>query len=284
MMRTIGFFLLAVVAVGAAFGLGWRQRGETIPPPPPPDVTASPALDSLDVRARHLRGRLERLRTATSEEENALRPPRTPRYRVHLGWADSLGVPPVGGEAELSGHLRSGALVPLVDTEHYVVRTLEHSKPFVTPLLRDRLAEAGRLFHRELTEAGLPPYRFTISSALRTADLQRDLGRRNRNATSGTSSHEYGASVDIVTFRFAPPRSSDSLSVRYSDPHAERAERYWADVRVEAARARWDHLFGPLTRAMGAMQDREHLVVLLEALQPVFHITARVPGDLDDDD
>lgn len=277
MMRTTGLVLLVLVALAGAFVLGWRQRGETIPPPPPPDVTTSPALDSLDARATVLRARLERLTTATPEQENALRRPRTPGYSEHLDWADSLGVQPVDGERELSGHLAAGALVPLADSEHYVVRTLEHSKPFITPLLRARLVEVGRRFQSELADAGLPPYRFTISSALRTADLQRDLGRRNRNAASGTSSHEYGASVDIVSFRFAPPLASDSLIVRYSDPHAERADRYWADVTTEAARARWDHLFGPLTRALGAMQREGRLVVLLEAEQPVFHITAREP-------
>ncbi|HIG74862.1 MAG TPA: hypothetical protein EYQ24_09895 [Bacteroidetes bacterium] len=275
MMRTFGLLLLALVALAAAFALGWRQREARIPPPPPPDVTSSPALDSLDARLATLRARLERLPTATPEEENALRRPRTPSYSVHLEWADSLGVPPLSSESELSARLADGRLVPLVDTEHYVVRTLEHSKPFVTPLLRQRLAELGRRFHAELAAAGLPPYRFAVSSALRTADLQRDLGRRNRNAASGTSSHEYGASVDIVTFRYSPPLAPDSLAVRYSDPHHERAERYLADATAEAARARWDHLFGPLTRAMGAMQRDDRLVVLLEAQQPVFHITAR---------
>ncbi|MEM1056145.1 MAG: DUF5715 family protein [Bacteroidota bacterium] len=278
MKRTFGLVLLGAAVSAAAFALGWHMRGATIPLPPPPDVTASPALDSLDVRARALRARLERLRTATPEEENALRRPRTPSYREHLEWADSLAVQPLSSEQELSRHLRDGTLVPLVDTEHYVVRTLEHSKPFVTPLVLDRLAETGRRFQAELAESGLPPYRFTISSALRTSDLQRDLGRRNRNATSGTSSHEYGASVDIVTFRYAAPLASDSLTVRYSDPHAERADRYLSDVTTEAARARWDHLFGPLTRALGAMQREGRLLVLLEALQPVFHITAREPS------
>lgn len=278
MMRTLGLVLLGLVLLVGAFVFGWRERGKTIPPPPPPDVTTSPALDSFDVAATRLRAQLERLRTATPEEENALRRPQTPGYDTHLEWADSLGVQPLSSERELSTHLADGTLVPLVDTPYYVVRTLEHSKPFVTPLLLDRLAEAGRRFQADLADAGLPPYRFTISSALRTADLQDDLGRRNRNATSGTSSHEYGASVDIVTFRFAPPLAPDSLDVRYSDSHAARADRYLTDTTTEAARARWDHLFGPLTRTMGAMQREERLVVLLEAEQPVFHITAREPS------
>ena len=277
MMRVLGVVLLIVVVGAAAFALGWRERERRIPPPPPPDVTSSPALDTLDARTTALRAAIERLAVPTPDQENALRRPRTPSYRNHLEWADSLGVDPITSERELSGHLAEGVLVPLMDTEHYVVRTLEHSKPFITPLLRARLAEAGRRFHSDLREAGLPLYRFTITSALRTADLQRDLGRRNRNATSGTSSHEYGVSVDIVNFRYAPPLAPDSISVQYSDPHAHRANRLLADAITEAARARWDHLFGPLARTLGAMQREDKLLVLLEAEQPVFHITTRTP-------
>ena len=64
-------------------------------------------------RLATLRARLERLPTATPEEENALRRPRTPSYSVHLEWADSLGVPPLSSEPELSARLADGRLVPL---------------------------------------------------------------------------------------------------------------------------------------------------------------------------
>lgn len=274
-MRAFGFALLLVIASGLAFVLGWQQREQRVPPP---TVYTSPALDTLDARTTALRAALERLRAPLSEEENALRPPRTPRYSEHLLWADSLAVQPLAGEAQLGRYLASGELVPLVDTEHYVVRTLSHSKPFITPALREDLAEIGRRFHARLAEAGVPPYRYTISSALRTADLQQDLGRRNRNATSGTSSHEYGASVDIVTFRYAPPLATDSIYVPFADPHVARANRLLTEATDEAAKARWDHLFGPLTRVLGSMQRENRLVVLLEAEQPVFHITHRQPN------
>ena len=278
MARTLGFTLLLVVIGAMAFALGWREREKRVPPRPP-DAITSPALDTLDSRTRRLRASLERLRPPLPEEENVLRRPRTPRYSEHLDWADSLGVQPLGSERELGQLLASGRLVPLVDNEYYVVRMLTHSKPFITPELREDLAETGRRFQAELAQAGLPPYRFTISSALRTADLQRDLGRRNRNAASGTSSHEYGASVDIVTFRYAyTPAADDSIAVPYPDPHVDRANRLLVDIFDEAARARWDHLFGALARSLGSMQRDDRLLVLLEAEQPVFHVTHREPS------
>ena len=274
--------LAALLLLGAAVGLGWVLREQTLPPPPPPpaDLGARPAWDSLDARLGAVRARLERTPQPTSDEENALRRPRTPSYRLHLAWADSLGVPPVGGERELAGHVRAGQLVPLQDTEFYQVRTLEHSKPFVIPELAEALDELGRRFQARLDARGLPRYRFVISSALRTADLQNDLRSSNRNATSGTSSHEYGASVDVVTFRYAlQPSAADTFAV--SDPDLGRAQRAYSRGADDLGRAYWDALFGELTRTMRAMQDDERLVVLLEAEQPVFHITARGAGDLD---
>lgn len=274
--------LPALAALALGLGLGWALRGPAEPerpPPPPPAAGSTPAVDSLDAYVLRLRGRFEQLRETTSEEENRLRRPRTRSYRDHLEMADSLGVPPLRGEADLARHLRSGRLVPLVDTEHYVVRVLEHSKPFVLPGLRDRLRETGERFQARLAQAGLPPYRFTVSSALRTSDLQRALGQTNRNATAGRSSHEYGASADIVYTRFALwPTAADTLGAPPSDPALPRVQRMatrWAD---DLAGAYDDRLFGALTRVLGAMQDEGRLLVLLESEQPVFHVTLDQPG------
>ena len=267
-------FTLAALVLG--LGLGWSLHRQLQPPPPPPPPSAgmTPAVDSLASYVTRLRGRFEQLREPTSGEENRLRRPATPSYTEHLDRADSLGVPPLDTEAELATHLRTGRLVPLVDNEFYVVRILEHSKPFVRPVLRERLDEVGRRFQTALADAGLPPYRVTVSSALRTADLQRDLARTNRNATSGRSSHEYGASVDLVYTRYALwPTASDTLQVPFTDPAIPKAQRLasrWAD---DLAGTYDDRLFGALARVLGEMQDEGLLLVLLEDEQPVFHIT-----------
>lgn len=267
--------LFTAVALVLGVAIGWALH---TPPPPvplaPPIPGDAPAVDSLAAHISRLRGRFEQLRETTSDEENRLRRPRTRSYADHLDMADSLGVEPFSSEAELARHLAAGRLVPLVDNEVYVVRVLEHSKPFVVPALRDRLLEVGRRFQARLADAGLPPYRFTISSALRTADLQRALGQTNRNATSGTSSHEYGASADIVYTRFAGwPTAADTLDVPFADPAHATAQRLatrWAD---DLAGTYDDRLFGALTRVLGEMQDEGELLVLLENEQPVFHVT-----------
>lgn len=273
--------LLSLGALALGIALGWAVRDAAVPPPPPPPPPASearPALDSAEAAVLRLRGRLERLREPTSDEEAALRRPRTPPYRAHLAAADSFGVPPVRGEGDLARHLRAGRLVPLVDNEYYVVRVLEHSKPFVRPALRDRLDEAGRRFQARLAERGLPRYRFTVSSALRTADLQELLGETNRNAAVGRSSHEYGASADIVYTRYAlQPSAADTLRTAAADPDRERAQRVYTRWAHDLAGAYDDRLFGPLTRVLAEMQREGRLLVLLESEQPVFHVTLDQP-------
>ena len=273
MIRALGLVLLVGLAVAGGVALGWTLKPDP-PPPPAPPPGRQPALDALDTLVTARRAALERLPHPTSAEENELRAPRTPRYAEHLEWADSLGVDPLTSESELAAHLASGALVPLVDTEFYVVRVLEHSKPFVLPRLRDELATIGRAFQAELARRGLPPYRFAVSSALRTADLQRDLSRSNRNAAGGTSSHEYGASVDIVTFRYAlQPSPSDSVAVPFRDPQLARAQRWAGQWTDDLGRAHWDGLFGVMVNVLRERQRSGRLLVLLEAEQPVFHIT-----------
>lgn len=267
-MRTA---LASIAAFVVGLAAGWVARDRTQEPPPPPATSAAerPALDTLAATIRRLRGRFEQLREPTAEEEARLRRPRTPSYSRHLDRADALGVPPLSGEGELARHLAAGRLVPLVDTEHYVVRVLEHSKPFVTPLLRERLAEVGQRFQARLAEAGLPAYRLTVSSALRTSSLQRALGESNQNAAVGRSSHEYGASADLVYFRFAGPGAPDPLRTPPADPARALAVR-WTD---DLAGTYDDRLFGVLARILHEMQQEGRLLVLLEDEQPVFHVT-----------
>ncbi len=260
---------------GCALGLaaGWLLFFSESPPPPPSPLETTEALENLEVRLQSTRASFERLQPPTADEENALRRPRTFSYSDHLETADTLGVDPVTGEADINRYLRFGELVPLVENEFYTVMTLEHSAPFVTPALKALLDEIGRRFQAGLAEHNLPVYRFTISSATRTAELQSDLRIGNRNAASGTSSHEFGMSVDIVNFRYAYAQSETDL-IEVSDPVlSERINDQLEETYRAYGGLYWDHLFGQMTRVLGALQREDRVLVLLEAEQPVFHIT-----------
>ncbi len=246
----------------------------------PANAATRAALDSVSARVRAVRARFERVREPLPDEEATLRRPRAAPYRDHLDLADSLGVGPVTSAAEIDRLAAAGRLVPLAESELYTIRILEHSAPFVTPDTRELLDDIGRRFREALDEEGLPRYRLTVSSATRTPAFQEDLRSTNRNATTGTSSHEYGVSFDLVytRWRFAPA-AGDSLARGL--PQQDRLDALFAD-RLDAMGAQYaDRLFGVLTRVLIEVQEDGSALVLLEAEQPVFHVTVarRLAGD-----
>ena len=262
---------LLLVALGAT--AGWLGHDALTPPPAAPPPVATAALDSLDARLARLRAGLERLEAPRPDEDAALRRPATPGYAEHRRLADSLGVAPVTDERALARLVRAGRLVPLVDTDGYVVRVLEHSKPFVTPATRDWLDAVATRFQARLRAAGLPPLRVVVSSALRTADLQADLRRTNRNATGGRSSHEYGVSVDFDYSDFRAPAAVAPLGLPATDRQGQAADRLARLATDDLARAYWVPLSGELLRVLADEQRAERALVLLESEQPVFHVT-----------
>ncbi|MEO1571421.1 MAG: DUF5715 family protein [Bacteroidota bacterium] len=239
------------------------------------DAVLAAALDSLDTVMQRQHAALERIRPLDNEEQRRLRDrPYRPSYSAHLAAGRRLGVAPVSSDTELQQHLEAGRLVPLVDTEHYTVVVLEHSAPFVTPAAIEALAEIGRRFQRRLAEQGLPPFRYAISSALRTGASQADLRKVNRNATSGTSSHEYGTCVDLVYTRyFYHPTAPDSTAAPL-DAFVHRARERETALLTGAY---WDHLSGLMGRVLAEMQAEGTWHVLLEERQPVYHITLNRP-------
>lgn len=173
---------------------------------------------------------------------------------AHVAAAQRNGVGPVRDAAHLTALMDAGRIVELQDsTPYWVVRELDRSRPYVTPGTGRALEEIGRRFQARLDERGLPPFRFEITSALRTGEQQAELRRRNRNASRTTSSHEFGTTFDVAYLGFAAPVTEpqlDSLAVEYA-PHIE----------------------GELGAVLQAMQREGTLLTLRERSQPVFHIT-----------
>ncbi len=170
---------------------------------------------------------------------------------------------------------REGRVVKLADSnDHWVVRRLDSSSPY---LVRDgamALQEIAQRFQRTLARLGAPAYRLELTSALRSAENQESLRRTNVNAAAGESTHQYGTTFDIAYSAFAPPVRP---VVRARIPEAP-----WLSPHLEV-------LAGALTETVGARRSRELMAVLgdvliemqnegkimvtLERLQPVFHVT-----------
>ena len=204
-------------------------------------------------------------------EEEELR-----RYLVpaHLARARALGVRAEGDE-QVAELLRTGRLIELERSSPYwLVRITDELPGYVVPATRTLLAELATRFQRRLGELGLPAYRLEISSALRTAEAQAALRDVNENAAAGVSAHEYGTTVDIAYTAFPPPAElPESLRVEVPAglrPHLERvAALALESVSVRKSRE-LQKILGDVLREA---QDEGIVLVTLERLQPVYHVT-----------
>jgi hypothetical protein len=220
-------------------------------------------------RATEIEERLLPIRLLRPNEEEALR---QFGNTAHLERARALGITPIDTETGLEALIRNRELVRLADsTAHWVVRDLDASIPYVTPDVAVYLHRLGDRFQRSLAEIGLPPYRFEISSVLRTGALQEELRETNENASRGRSSHEYGTTVDISYEAYAAPQQpiqdarNGSLILI-----ADRIEALYLE-RVAARKSR--ELTAILGRLLRKMQEEGLVLVRMERLQPVFHVT-----------
>lgn len=117
--------------------------------------------------------------------------------------------------ARLDSLSDNGILVRIKPNRYYNIRPLTHSVPYLTPEARDLLKLIGIRFQKNLKKAGLPAYKFQISSLLRTVEYQRQLTRVNRNATPSESSHYYATTFDIAYDKY------DRRGCSVSDPEIE---------------------------------------------------------------
>ena len=104
-----------------------------------------------------------------------------------------------------------GILQPIGDSTGYIVQSMNYGTPYLHKEAVAMLEEIEERFVKGLKEANLPKAQFVISSASRTEEQQDRLRGRNRNATKGTSSHSYGASIDIP--RVIGTRCSESRTI-----------------------------------------------------------------------
>lgn len=212
-------------------------------------------VDSVDRALRKVRGLTREERAALRQDVNA----------TQLAVAQSGGVR-ASGEAEIARLRRSGRLVELEDTTSYwVLRDLTYSVPFSTPSARGMLLEASRRFQARMGELGLPRFRLTVTSVLRTDESQADLRQGNPNAAAGVSTHEYGTTMDISHIRFAPPAAEPGLPPEL----AQLQDSLMGDVAKRHASA----LQGELGRVLGEMRKEGKVKVMMERQQPVYHTT-----------
>lgn len=122
----------------------------------------------------------------------------TKEYDNHLVAGENNGFGLIESEEHFQKLINDNKLMPINRGSGYQVDKLTHSHPYVTPRSKTILEELGQAFQVSANEESY----FTITSVTRTPEQQQNLRKRNKNATSGISSHSYGVSFDISYIRF----------------------------------------------------------------------------------
>ena len=250
----------------ACIGLGWAWGS-----------SVRSVLAAYDLRLGELATRAETVPLLSADELSQLR---RSRNRKHLDAAQALGVAPIATRAGLdSARVASDSLLWVETGPRYVVWDGEHSDPLLTPSAAASLDTIAVRFAAALAAEGLPTYRFTVSSVLRSAEDQAELRGVNANAASGRSSHEYGTTYDITYKRYSPrptsalpevpgrvprvfrPAVREALAERRDEAHRQLAEDY---------PSRLDAILG---RTLIELEDEGVLITVRERRQPVYHTT-----------
>lgn len=202
---------------------------------------------------------------ATPEMEMNLR-----RYLLldHLRVAEKEGIGLVESDAEVQKLVKDGRLVPArmdEETAAYHFHNVPKENRYLTPRAREGLELIAKRFQDNLAKraSGLPPVRIAISSVLRTTGYQRDLQKKNANA-SFASSHSYGVSFDIfyddyyVKLAAAPAGVPDELRTRLGYLMGDSLMRQFRAVLIET---------------LLELQKDGEIYAILEKNQRCYHVT-----------
>ena len=199
---------------------------------------------------------------------------RRSRNARHVEFAQRLGAASVAARDDVIDQAEAAGLVRIDESPYYWVGNLTYSVPYVTPDAAAVLDSIGVRFQAKLAEYDLPPYKYYISSVLRTQEDQAALRRVNVNASRTTSSHEFGTTFDIQFRRY-----------RYAgDPEAELWEPAYPALKTQFAdelRAFYEtttelypsRMLSLLADTMIELEDEGLLITVMERRQPVFHTT-----------
>ena len=199
---------------------------------------------------------------------------RRSRNAAHVEAAQRLGVASVAARDDVLDQAKSAGLVQLVESPYYWVGKLTHSVPYVTPDAAAVLDSIGVRFQAKLDDYGLPPYKFYISSVLRTQEDQAALRRVNVNASRTTSSHEFGTTFDIQfrRYRYAGDPAAELWEPAYPALKTRFASELGAfyEETTELYPSRFLSL---LAETLIELENDGLLITVMERRQPVFHTT-----------
>ncbi|MBL8020471.1 MAG: hypothetical protein JNM27_12450 [Leptospirales bacterium] len=185
----------------------------------------------------------------------------------HLQVAERIGVPPVESDAEVQKHLTSGKLVAarMSEDADYHFYNVPPENRYLTPRARDGLVLIADRFQKNLEKryAGHPPVRIAISSVLRTLNYQKDLQKKNPNA-SFASSHSYGVSFDIFY---------DDYYVKLPEPPAHLGDEFRTRLGYLLGDSLMRQFKAVLLETLIQLQEEGEIYAILERNQRCYHVT-----------
>ena len=204
---------------------------------------------------------------------------RRSRNAAHVRTARRLGVAPVPTDSALA--FADGLVVLDGQGPYYAV---QRGGKALAPDALAALDAIGARFHERLAQAGLPTFRYVVSSAFRTAEHQDRLRGVNANAARGRSSHEYGTTFDIAYRRYRAVPAGDALD--RVPPSLPTRVRLWLAAELNAADRAWaeraavvhaGRLEAELGRALIDLEDEGVVMTIREVRQPCYHVTVARP-------
>ena len=124
------------------------------------------------------------------------------RYDKHVESGENRkGIELAHSKKERDALIEQGVLIKIPASKNYIVQSMNYGSPYVHVDLAARLQELEERFRKKQEEHKISDVRFVVSSAYRTTSDQDRLRKINNSAAKGTSSHSYGASLDIPRLR-----------------------------------------------------------------------------------
>lgn len=123
-------------------------------------------------------------------------------YHLAIAREKGLGEPFEGNIEETASKVNTAGLVKIDDNKYYEIPLLTNSLPYLQPDASQFLDLLGKRFITRLKKEGIIAYRYSVTSVLRTTKSQKNLRKKNVNATNNNSSHYYGRTFDIAQTRF----------------------------------------------------------------------------------
>lgn len=180
------------------------------------------------------------------------------RNKRQLGVAQKVGLKrPLQSRKEIDGVMSQ--LVKISSTDNYKIDKLTHSVPYLTPGGKKLLDMLGREFAKNLEQRGLGPYRFIVTSVLRTKEDVAGLQKSGNVNSSSNSAHCYATTFDITYVRFDEIENFPNIAGGVIPNKASKSE-----------------LKRALMDALRKLQLEGKCYVKYEIKQKCFHITTRM--------